>query len=287
MKVQSSVAGKVVLITGGASGLGLATGQQLAARGARIALVDLFADQVTEAAGSCGPDALGLVADITDGAAVTAALQQTADTFGRVDVVMANAGVACWGPVLTIDPERWERTLEINLTGTWRTARAALPFLLDSSGYLLLTASLGAAVPMPAGSAYGVSKAGVDALGRAMRIELKHHGIDVGIGYYGFLDTPLMDNVGPRPGFMADLKNARGPLARMYPVKDAAEATAAGIAVRAQRIMFPSLAVRAVLAVRGFVGPRFEAQMMKSMPALEAEARKQAVPSAEESTASA
>jgi NAD(P)-dependent dehydrogenase (short-subunit alcohol dehydrogenase family) len=275
VKAQPSVAGKVVLITGGASGLGLATAQQLAARGARLALVDLNAEQVTEAARTVGSGAIGLVADVTDRAAITAALQQAADTFGRVDVVMANAGVAHWGTVLMTDPDRWERLLEINLFGAWRTASAALPFLLDSKGYLMFTASAGAAIPMPAGSAYGVSKAGVDSLGRTLRIELAHHGVDVGVGYYGFLDTALVAGVATHPGFTKQLESTPPPLNRVYPVLGAAQATADGIAARSARVMYPKRAIRTLLAVRGFLGRRVEASMIAGMPELEELARQE------------
>lgn len=285
MKPQPSVAGKVVLITGGASGLGLATARQLAGRGARLALVDLDAEQVTEAARSLGSGALGLVADVTDRDAITAALRQTADAFGRVDVVMANAGVAHWGTVLMTDADRWERLLEINLFGAWRTASAALPFLLDSKGYLMFTASAGAAIPMPAGSAYGVSKAGVDSLGRTLRIELAHHGIDVGIGYYGFLDTALVAGVSAHPGFTKQLENTPPPLNRVYPVLGAAQATADGIAARSARVMYPKRAIRTLLAVRGFLGRRVEASMIAGMPELEELARREDARVAAQATA--
>jgi NAD(P)-dependent dehydrogenase (short-subunit alcohol dehydrogenase family) len=108
------VEGKVTVITGGASGIGLATARSLVARGARVGLVDIDTDAVEAAAASLGEAAMGITGDTTDGNVIATALQSVEDRFGGIDVVMAGAGVSGWGPVLEMEPERWERTVEIN-----------------------------------------------------------------------------------------------------------------------------------------------------------------------------
>jgi NADP-dependent 3-hydroxy acid dehydrogenase YdfG len=173
--------GAVVVITGGASGLGLATAKALTSRGERVALIDRDADAVHAAAQSLGAETLGVAADICDAEAVTDAIGQIVDRFGAIDVVMACAGISGWGPALLVDSAYWERTIETNVLGTWRTVKAALPHLVQSKGYLLIVASGMAASPGPASSAYAASKAAVESLGRSLRIELAHHGVDVGV----------------------------------------------------------------------------------------------------------
>src|ERR1700735_1768191 len=142
--------GVVVVVTGGASGLGLRTARALRSRGARIALIDRDADGVQAAAQSLGAETFGVAADICDATAVTEAIAQIVDHFGAIDVVMACAGITGWGPALLIDGGDWEHTIETNLLGTWRTVKAALPQLVRSKGYVLIVASGLAASPGPA-----------------------------------------------------------------------------------------------------------------------------------------
>jgi NAD(P)-dependent dehydrogenase (short-subunit alcohol dehydrogenase family) len=262
----------VAVITGGASGIGLSTGRSLVARGVRVGLVDIDAEAVEAAAASLGDAALGIAADTTDRDAISAALGRVADHFGGIDVVMANAGVSGWGPVLEIEPERWERTVEINLLGTWRTVRAALPHLLRSRGYLLIVASALAAVPGPAGSAYAASKAAVESLGRTLGVELAHHGVSVGVAYYLFLDTPLVAGVESHPGFTRSRLTLPRALARTYPLEKAVAVTVAGIEERAARIIYPPL-LRWMLLIRGALGPLSQRGALRAMPEVERLAR--------------
>lgn len=272
MTGSADMAGRVVLVTGGASGLGLATARELARRGARLALVDLDLATTEAAAATVRPGTLALAADTTDVPAITYALQQAADHFGRLDVVMANAGVGWAGMALTMDPERYERLVEINLLGTWRTTRAALPHLLASRGYLLIVASAAALLPGPGMSAYSLSKAGVESLGRSLRVELAHHGVDVGVAYYTFLDTPMVAAMQHDPA-AGRLKAALpGPVRRTYPLHKAVRVTADGIARRSARIAYPRF-VRAVLLLRGLAGPRSERAAEAVMPEVERLAR--------------
>jgi NAD(P)-dependent dehydrogenase (short-subunit alcohol dehydrogenase family) len=269
--------GKVAVITGGASGLGLGTARALVAPGARVGLVDINAEAVQAAAHSLDESAVAIAADTTDRSAITAALDELAASFGRIDVVMANAGVSGWGPVLETEPESWERTVEINLLGTWRTVSAALPHLMRSRGYLLIVASALAAVPGPAGSAYAASKAGVESLGRSLRIELAHHGVGVGVAYYLFVDTPLVAGVESHPGFLRSRQALPRALARTYPLEKAVAATVAGIETRADRVIYPQL-LRWMLLVRGALGPLSQRAAVRAMPEIERLAREERRP---------
>lgn len=260
--------GAVVVVTGGASGLGLGTARALRSRGARIALIDRDADGVHAAAQSLGAETLGIAADICDAAAVTEAIAQIADHFGAIDVVMACAGITGWGPALLIDGTDWERTIETNLLGTWRTVKAALPHLVRSKGYLLIVASGFAASPGPAVSAYAASKAAVESLGRSLRIELAHHGVDVGVAYYSFVATPMVEAIERNPAAMRARAALPAPVRRTYPIDKAAAATANGIEHRAARIIYPGF-LRWALLLRGFFGPRSEKPAIKAMPEVE------------------
>jgi NAD(P)-dependent dehydrogenase (short-subunit alcohol dehydrogenase family) len=270
--LAANTSGPVAIVTGGASGLGLATARALVAQGTRVGLIDIDARAVDAVADELGPAAIGVAADVSDAEAIRAAVDEIADRFGRVDIVMAGAGVTGWGPALVVDPQVWERTIEINVLGTWRTIQAALPHLVESKGYLLIVASGFAAAPGPAVSAYAASKAAVESLGRSLRIELAHHGVDVGVAYYSFLDTPMVDAIEANPAAMRSRAAMPGPIRRTYPLDEAVAVTVRGINARSARIMFPRV-LRAALLLRGFFGPRTDRPARKAMPDVEQLAR--------------
>src|SRR4051794_35729354 len=167
---------RVILITGAASGIGLDTARRAAARGARIALVDIDADAAQRAAASIGARAAAFTADVTDRDALATAVDDAVARFGGIDAVVVNAGVPpVVGSVLAVDEGAWERVLEINLSGAYRTIKATLPHVVERRGHILLVASAYAFAPGVAVSCYAASKAGVEALGRALRIELEPH----------------------------------------------------------------------------------------------------------------
>ena len=123
------LAGRRILITGAARGIGAALAVQLAARGARLALLDLDADRLHATAEACGPDTFIRRCDVSDAEAVGAAIDAAAERLGGLDVVVANAGIAAAGPLRLQDRRSWERVIEINLLGVMYTDRAALPHL--------------------------------------------------------------------------------------------------------------------------------------------------------------
>ena len=139
------LSGKTVLITGAARGIGAETARQLSARGARIALVGLEPEELARVAQQCGPGAAAFEADVTDNDALAGAVASVVEHFGGIDVVMANAGVVGTGFVRSMDPAIFERTIEVNLLGVFRTVRACLPHVIERRGYVLVIASLAAA----------------------------------------------------------------------------------------------------------------------------------------------
>ena len=124
---RTSLAGRSVLITGAARGIGEALARKAAARGARVALVGLEPEQLATVAAELGPEHLWVEADVTDASALQAAVQRTVETFGGLDVVVANAGIAPLTTVMTSSAHALARTVEVNLIGAMLTAHAALP----------------------------------------------------------------------------------------------------------------------------------------------------------------
>jgi NAD(P)-dependent dehydrogenase (short-subunit alcohol dehydrogenase family) len=159
-----TLAGKAVLITGAARGIGAATARLAAERGARLSLVGLEPEELERVAAQCGPDAIWFEADITDSAALDAAVSGTVERFGGLDALVANAGIATGGPVRITPPGAFEQVIEINLIGNYRTLRACLPALLARRGYSLTVASVAAIAHAPGMAAYAASKAGAEAL---------------------------------------------------------------------------------------------------------------------------
>jgi NAD(P)-dependent dehydrogenase (short-subunit alcohol dehydrogenase family) len=242
----------VVSITGGARGIGADAGRRLAERGSGVALVDRD-PLVEETAAAMG--ALGLVADVTDPAALDEAVAATVGRFGGIDVAVAGAGiVGTAAPMDSIDPADFERVLEVNLLGVWRTIRATLPQVIERRGYLLPIASIAAAIPSPLLNAYGVSKAGVEAMGRALRIELADTGTRVGVAYFGVVDTDLVREATAQRPIARARTLLPGVVNRPLPVGVAGEAIARGIERRASKVYAPWW-VPALLATRGLQGP--------------------------------
>ena len=126
---SQSVEGKTVLITGAARGIGAETARRLAARGARLSLVGLEPELLEQVAGELG-DAAWFEADVTDRDSLESAVEGTVERFGGIDVVMANAGIAGVGTVRGMDPGGWERIIEVNLLGVYRTLNVCLPHVI-------------------------------------------------------------------------------------------------------------------------------------------------------------
>jgi NAD(P)-dependent dehydrogenase (short-subunit alcohol dehydrogenase family) len=204
------LAGKTAVVTGAARGIGAALSASLARRGANVALVGLEPHELEQAAktcrehavaGSAGPagpavpataEAKAWEADVTDKARMSEVATEICDHFGSIDIVVANAGIAIGGPFADSDPATFDRVIEINLLGSIATARAMLPALTRSCGYLLQVASLAALTPTPLMAAYCTSKSGVEAFAHSLRSEVRPDGVDVGVAYLSWTDTDMV-----------------------------------------------------------------------------------------------
>jgi NAD(P)-dependent dehydrogenase (short-subunit alcohol dehydrogenase family) len=253
-----------ILITGAARGIGAETARRLAARGHRLALLGLEGDLLeTVAAGGFWREV-----DVTDRAALDAAVGEAAGHLGGIDVVIANAGIGAAGMFGTDDPDEWERVIAINLVGVARTLRAALPHVLASRGYLLPVASSAAILHAPMMSAYAASKAGVEAMADSLRIELAHRGVDVGVAYFHWIDTEMVRGAEPRPAFAHMRSKLKGPAAKTLPVGAAADAVVRGVEARARIVAAPGW-VRWLLPIRGLLQRPAERDAAKAMPVAE------------------
>jgi NAD(P)-dependent dehydrogenase (short-subunit alcohol dehydrogenase family) len=237
----STVRGKVVLITGGARGIGAATAAKLVDRGAKVVLVDLDREPLDELVARLGADsATAIAGDVTELADMEAAVALAVERFGGLDVVVANAGIASYGSVGTVDPAIFRRVIDINITGVFNTVRAALAQLEQRRGYVLVVSSEAAYAPSPGLAAYNASKAGVEHFANALRLELGYKGVAVGSAHMSWIDTPMVQDAKQDLGaFREMLESLPGPLGTMISVEECAEAFADGIEKRALRVNVP------------------------------------------------
>jgi NAD(P)-dependent dehydrogenase (short-subunit alcohol dehydrogenase family) len=250
------LAGRTVLVTGGAQGIGFETARIAWRRGASVALVDLDETAAAEAAGRIGDRAIGIGADVVDEDQIESAVARTVEQLGRVDVVIANAGTT--PPKTTtraIGTEDWERVVRVNLTGVWRTVRAGLPQVNANRGQVVIVSSSYAHVNGVLNSSYAVSKAAVEALGRALGPELAAHGANAMVAYFGYVETGLVAKVFDDP--IADrFRREIAPsfLTKKITVAQAAGALVRGIERRAPRVIEPAV-WRPPFYLRGLLGP--------------------------------
>src|SRR3954468_10743647 len=237
---RTPLAGKSVLITGAARGIGAELARRAAARGARVALVGLEPDRLAAVAAELGPEHLWVEADVTDAAALAAAVRRTVDTFGGLDVVVANAGIAPLTTVATSSARALSRTIEVNLIGAMLTAHAALPFVAERRGHVLLVSSAAAFTVLPGMSAYCAAKAGLERFGDALRLEGAHRGVTVASAHPTWIDTDLVrDTEAALPTFKATRRQLPGPLGAYTSVEECAQALVENLETRGRRVFVP------------------------------------------------
>jgi NAD(P)-dependent dehydrogenase (short-subunit alcohol dehydrogenase family) len=263
-----SIGGKAVLVTGAARGIGAESARRLARRGGRVALVGLEPAELERVAADCGRDAIWFEADVTDRGALADAIEGTAERFGGIDVVVANAGVGAGGMLIRSEPEAIERVVEINLLGAMRTLRLCLPHVIERGGYMLPVLSIAALVQAPGMAAYSASKAGLEAFANSLRIEVEHRGVGVGVAYFSWIETEMAKAIETRRDFAVMRSSRGGPLARTYPVSVAADAIVEGIERRSRWILAPGW-IRAMLLLRGVIQPLIERRVRDKMPELD------------------
>jgi NAD(P)-dependent dehydrogenase (short-subunit alcohol dehydrogenase family) len=258
--VDFPLPGKVALVTGAARGIGFETARVLHARGASVAVVDLDRQATEDACKAIGERTLAIAADVTDADAMRAAVATIVDRFGGLDVVVANAGVApTQGPMLTADADAWERVLEIDLLGVWRSVHPALDQIVARRGHVVVVASVYAFVNGVMASPYAIAKAGVEQLGRALRTELSPHGASASVAYFGFIDTEMVREAFAQPG--AERAKELFPDFVTRPLKPSIAGTAIvdGIQSRAQMIIRPRW-WRIYSVLRGILNPLLDAR---------------------------
>ncbi|HET9141210.1 short-chain dehydrogenase/reductase [Actinophytocola sp.] len=264
-----SVRGKVVLITGAARGIGAAVAADLAAKGAKVALVGLEPEELDRVAAGCGPDASAWVADVTSWTDLEAAVAGVVERYGGIDVVIANAGIAAIGFTRSIDPKAFERVIEVDLLGVWRTVRVALPHLIERRGYAMLVSSLAAIVHIPGNAAYSAAKAGVEAFANSLRAEVRHLGVAVGVVHPTFIATDMVNGTGEHPVFGPLRAASPGLAGKTYPLPVAVRLISAGVARRSRAVHVPGW-VGAVKLFRALMPRVVERQARKIVPQADA-----------------
>jgi NAD(P)-dependent dehydrogenase (short-subunit alcohol dehydrogenase family) len=250
--LSSPVSGQVVLITGPARGIGAETARQLAARGARLSLVGLEPELLAALAAELGAGHVWFECDVTDQAALGRAVAGTVAAFGRIDVVIANAGIAGRGTVAVAPVEALVRTVEVNLAGVMRTVSATLPHVVASKGYYLLVSSAAAFAPLPGMAAYAAAKSGVEQFGNVLRLELAHSGARVGVAHPSWIDTDMVRDVRhDLASFDAMLTTLPRPFGRVTSVGECAAALARAVERRSRKVYVPR-SLRFAAAVRQF-----------------------------------
>lgn len=230
--MESRFVGRTALITGAGSGIGAACAQRLAAEGAKVAVVDINdrdAEAVAARIRDAGGEAIALVADVTQSGQVESAFAETQRQFGRLDVMLANAGVTpCIVPVGDCPEESWRKVLDVNLTGVFLCVKAALPIMRrQKKGVLLATASIAGLTSSPAGIEYNVSKTGVIMLMRHVAHVYGPDGIRSIAICPGWVDTPFLEPLWDAFGSPGrSVLRASSPLGRMATPEDIAAAVA-------------------------------------------------------------
>ena len=234
--------GKTVIVTGGAQGIGFGTCEALARRGANVVIVDLDQPRCDAAVDQLGiENSAGFAADVTDPGAMQRVVSQTVERFGKVDVIIANAGIANRGQTFRMMPtETFERVLNVDLYGVIHTVRAALPQIVENKGHVVVVSSVYAFVNGVGSTPYAIAKAGVEQFGRALRAELEPHGASASVAYFGFIDTQMVhDALDNDPQAEKIRKLVPLPLRKRLKPAQAGEGIVVGIEKRAPRIIHP------------------------------------------------
>jgi NAD(P)-dependent dehydrogenase (short-subunit alcohol dehydrogenase family) len=195
--------GKNVVITGGNSGIGLATARAFVREGARVAIIGRSAETLAAARAELGKDAIAISAELSRVAEIDRAFTEVRAAFGTVDVLFANAGGGGMIPFEQVDETLWDQIIDLNVKGTYFTVQRCLP-LMGKGGAIILCSSVSAARSMPGASVYAASKAAINSLGRSLGGELVGRGIRVNVVMPGGVQTPIMQRT---PGVPAELAN--------------------------------------------------------------------------------
>jgi NAD(P)-dependent dehydrogenase (short-subunit alcohol dehydrogenase family) len=219
--------GKVVVVIGGNSGIGLASAKAFASEGAQVVITGRDPDTLAAAAREVGHTAISHRSDISDLRQIEALFARVSEDYGRIDALFVNAGVGAFLPIEAVTEADWDHIHDINLKGVFFTVQKALP-LLPGGSSIVLTGSIGALKGIPTGSVYAASKAGLRALGRSFAAELVGRGIRVNVVSPGPVETPIIHRTGGLPPeavpALREQMIANTPMKRMGAPEEVAEA---------------------------------------------------------------
>jgi 3-oxoacyl-[acyl-carrier protein] reductase len=197
--VSGQLAGKTAIVTGAASGIGLATVKRFLAEGARVVMADCNAPALARACTETGGETLAIVTDVGEPAGVTAMFAQAEERFGRIDAVVNCAGIANREPIETLTLDAWNAVLRVNLTGTFLVAQAAARTMVAQGGGSIVLFASRLYLGGRGSSAYSASKGGVVSLMHTLAFELGPHAVRVNAIAPGFTETPMTANRGKTP----------------------------------------------------------------------------------------
>jgi short-subunit dehydrogenase len=276
--MASNLAGKVVLITGPARGIGAETARRAAARGARLSLVGREPERLASLAAELGPGHAWYEADVTDQASLDRAVAGTVQALGGIDIVFANAGIASNGTVAVTPVEALVRTIEVNLVGVVRTISATLPHVTAARGYYLLMSSASALAPLPVMAPYSASKVAVEQYGNALRMEVAHKGVAVGVAHPSWIDTDLVrDQQRELDSFNQTLSRLPGPFGKVTSLAECVDAMIDAMERRRRKVYVPKSLAKFAAIRQLFTSPLAERATLRTaartLPRLEAEIR--------------
>ena len=261
-RTSTSITGKVALVTGGARGLGAATARSLSAAGARVYVLDRHHPDLSE---RFDERITFLAGDVTDLDSMTQAVETIGREAGRLDIVIANAGVVARGATLRVSaPATVDRLFDVNVAGALNTVRAALPALIESRGRIVLISSVFAFVNGAGTIPYAMSKAAVEQLGRGLRVELAGHGISVTTAYFAMINTDMIrQSVDEDPAAQALLDTQPSFLRKRISPDEAAGAIVNGLRRRNPRVFRPRRWA-GVSRLRGLLAPSLDSQLARN-----------------------
>ena len=199
------LSGKTALVTGAGSGIGKATALLLAREGANVAVLSRTKDEIKKTAAEIeaqGGKAIAITADVSEDADMARTMGEVMDRFGQLDIVVANAGInGVWAPIEELKPEEWDKTMSVNLRGTYLTIHHAVPKLLEAGGgAIVIVSSINGtrAFGTPGATAYSTTKAGQVAMAQQLALELGPRGIRVNVICPGAIESEISDNTQQR-----------------------------------------------------------------------------------------
>ena len=263
---------RVVLITGGGQGIGAELVRETLARGGIPIVVEYNPEREADIRAAIGNQGSVHIADVRDRAAMENIVDDIVARFGRLDVVIANAGIEGFGPVWAMPAKDFEAVVEINVLGAYRSIQPALPHVIAAGGHVLTISSIAGLVAQPIGSAYSTSKAAVDMMMRCFRMDLLDTGASASAAYFGIIPTAMGNEVNANPVMAGAVKALPTRLLGVTPPPSAAEAAKKimdGIERRKARIYAPWM-VRSTYLIRGFLAQMddFQSRTLMGLPKL-------------------